>query len=186
MLASGAVLVEEGGVSVTSSSYSTISGDGLGFHRQRKVGFGIAGAGPWGVLGAHLELNFTSELSMQTGIGMGAGFQTFALQLRKFIPGKWFLPYMAAGVARWYTAGDGDGAINETTPGFLGNRFLNDKERRTGRFSEILLTPTLGIQYLQLSGEWAGSTLFAEFNLLIDVDDFVLGPTGSVGYSYFF
>ncbi|MCB0364014.1 MAG: hypothetical protein H6624_13355 [Bdellovibrionaceae bacterium] len=182
-----AVLVEDNGVAVNQSTYSAAAAsDGLEFRRKRKVGLGLAGAGPWGVMGTHLELNFASDISLQAGVGLGSGFQTFALQLRKFIPGKWFLPYISAGVARWYTTGEGDGAIDGTTPGFLAKRFLSGKEKREGRFSELLVFPSLGMQYLQLSGEWAGSTLYAEFNLLVDVEDFVLGPTGSLGYTYFF
>lgn len=180
-----AILVEENGVAVNQSRVHVAS-DGLKFRSRRKVGVGVSGSGPWGILGTHLELNFASDISLQGGIGFGSGFQTFALQIRKFIPGKWFLPYIAGGVARWYTVGEGNGNMDTSTPGFLAKRFLNDKEKREGKFSEIMVFPSLGMQYVQLSGEWAGSTLHAEVNILIDVDDFVIGPTGSLGYTYFF
>lgn len=185
--ATAAVPVDDNGASINQSVYDTSSAyDGLEFRRKRKVGVGLAGAGPWGIMGTHLELNFAPDISLQGGVGLGSGFQTFALQIRKFIPGKWFLPYISAGVARWYTTGEGSGSIDGTTPGFLAKRFLSAKEKRDGRFSELLVFPSLGMQYVQLSGEWAGSTLYAEFNLLVDVEDFVLGPTGSLGYTYFF
>lgn len=188
-----AILLESNGQSIgqNSTSYASIAAEqsassGFALRHQRKVGIGFAGSGVWGTLGTHLELNFSSEYSLQGGVGLGEGYQTFALQVRRYLSGQSFLPYIALGMGRWYTTGSGRGEIKTSTPEFLAERFLNDDERRRGQFSELLLVPSAGIQYLQLSGSWMGSSIFAEINLLVDLDDLILGPIGSLGYTYYF
>jgi hypothetical protein len=184
--AHSAILLEEGSRSVINQVHIPREPDGFSLRNHRKVGVGFIGSGVWGILGAHLELNFSSEFSLQGGVGFGEGYQTFVTQIRRYISGVSFLPYLAGGIGRWYTAGTGKGEIQRTNPGFLADRFLSQHERKTGQFSEIFLFPSLGIQYLQLGGEWSGSSVFAEISLMVDIEDLVLNPTGALGYTYFF
>lgn len=183
---SAAILIEEKGQSLNQNRFSMSSSSGLDLRRNRKMGIGIAGAGVWGSLGTQLELNLSSRLSLAGGVGLGEGYKSFALQLRKYLSGESFLPYIAGGFARWYTTGKGMTQTEHTNPSLLAERFLSSHEKNTGQFSELFLFPTVGIQYFQLRGDWMGSSLFAELNLLIDIDDLVVGPTGSLGYTYFF
>lgn len=180
-----AILIEENG-KVVHKVQDEEASHGFEFRKKRKVGFGVAGAGVWGMLGAHIDLNFSPAYTLHGGVGTGEGFQTFAVQVRKYIPGQSFLPYVSGGIARWYTTGNGKGPIKSSTPGFLASRFLNDREKETGIFSEVFIFPSIGIQYYQLNGEWRGSSIFAEINLLIDIDDIVVSPTGTIGYTRFF
>src|SRR5690606_13392293 len=130
------------------------------FRSHRKVGFGLGMAGIYGLTGAQLELNFVPEVSLITGFGLGSGYQAFNLQIKRTLTGNSFMPYISGGFARWYSVGD-NGRITDTNPGFLSKRFLNDDEKRSGKFAEILLYPALGLQYLQLQGEWSGFSLYA-------------------------
>ncbi|MCB0390231.1 MAG: hypothetical protein KDD58_03015 [Bdellovibrionales bacterium] len=184
-----AVLVEEKGRAVgpsvryKSESKSTLNS--ADFKYKRKVGVGISAAGASGLIGANLELNFTPETSFSTSFGLADNFQTFGFSIKKSISGKYFAPYIAGGFTRWYTVTD-EGPFTESSPGFLAEKFLSAKEKQEGQFAETLIYPALGIQYLQLDGEWAGSSIYAEVLMLIDIDDFKSAPTGGVGYLYYF
>jgi len=166
-------------------SQSKIASDGLSLRSKRKVGVGMSAMGAYGVTGVHLELNFTPKISAVTGFGLGNGYQTFNFQLKQVIGGVSFLPYVAAGYARWYTTGDELKRFNETSPEFLGKRFLNSTEKQ-GRFAENIIYPSAGVQFLKLDGDWAGFSVAAEFLFLIDIDDLVSAPAGSLHVGYFF
>ena len=68
----------------------------------------------------------------------------------------------------------------------LGTKFLNADEKDQGEFAVNLLYPAIGIQYMQLGGEYAGVGVHAKILMLMDVDDFVAAPTGEVGVSFYF
>lgn len=181
-----AVLVEENGHPVESKRVRTrFERDGFDFRRDRKFGVGLGAAGVLGLAGPQIELNFSEDISWMGGFGFGPKYQTFHMQIKKVLRGRWFLPYIAGGFARWYTVRE-DQNFAESTPGFLSKRFLNEREKSTGEFSENFIYPSLGIQYLQLNGEWAGASLYAEVTLLIDIDDFVSAATGGLGLIYYF
>ena len=162
-----------------------IANDGFAMRNLRKVGFGVGSAGSLGLLGAMIELNFTSDMSLMTSFGLASNYQTFGLQVKKILGGKAFMPYFSAGYTRWYTTGD-KGAIHKTTPKFFGDKFLNSEERSSGKIAENILYPGFGFQYMQLNGDWAGTSLYAEILLLIDVDDLQSEGTGGLGLIYYF
>lgn len=184
-LAESAILIEDTGRS-SQRSRIKIAEDGLDFRHQRRFGVGVSTGGALGLVGANLEINFTKETSFMGGFGMGDQYQTFAIQFKQAIGGRWFVPYFGGGFARWYTAGDKNGEISETSPGFLANRFLNDEEKKTGEFAENLVYPMAGVQYFQLNGDWAGASLYGQIIMLFDLDDFVSMPTGEFGLFYYF
>ncbi|USN46969.1 MAG: hypothetical protein H6626_12320 [Pseudobdellovibrionaceae bacterium] len=183
--ANAAILVEEAGQSLYSASETKISSDVLDFRSHRRVGFGWAAAGALGLLGLQLELNFTPDVSVVGGFGISRGFQAFSFQVKRVLAGKWFAPYVAGGFARWYNVGH-NGAMVDSSPDFLSQRFLSETERQTGQFGENMIFPSAGIQYLQLSGDWAGASLYAEVMMMIDMDDFVAAPTAGLGMMYYF
>ena len=180
------LLIEESGNSVNQTRAGKQAEDGYDFRNKRRFGVGVSTAGTLSLVGASLEIVFTPESSFMGGFGLGDSYQTFSLQYKHAIGGRWFVPYVGGGFARWYTAGDKNGTINETTPGFLADRFLSDEEKRTGEFAENLIYPMAGIQYYQLRGGWAGASLYAQLVMLIDIDDFVSAPTGEFGVFYYF
>ena len=169
----------------SSSSYK-VESQGLAFKRERKIGLGISTAGALGLVGINAEINFTPQTSFMGGFGVGDSYQSFALQMKHSIGGRWFVPYVGAGYARWFTVGESDGRINETSPGFLAERFLDDGERSSGQFSENLIYPMGGVQYFQLRGKYTGLSLYAQVMMLLDIDQFNSAPTGEFGVFYYF
>lgn len=179
--ASAAVLIEDGG-----TTQGRVAADALELRRTRKVGIGASFMGPAGVAGILMEINFTPENSFVGGFGVGSDFQAFHLQVKHVFGGSWVSPYASAGLAHWYTAGGGQGKVDHTEPGFLGDRMLSDDQLRRGNFHETLVFPSFGLQYHQLSGQFAGMSVFVEVVGLVDINSMVLVPTGSGGMLFYF
>jgi hypothetical protein len=168
----------------TKSSYQFES-RGLNFKRERKIGVGLSTAGALGFLGANLEINFTPEDSFMGGFGMGDSYQSYALQYKHSIGGSWFVPYVGGGYARWFTVTE-NGRIDNSSPGFLADKFLSKRELRSGQFDEHIVYPMAGVQYFQLKGSWSGFSLYAQVMMLLDIDDRVSAPTGEFGAFFYF
>ncbi len=171
--------------SVTEST-SRSSSDGLTLRKERRVAIGASAAGPLGVLGANLELSFNPRWSIMAGYGTGFTYQSWTFQVKRVLAGEYLLPYLAGGIARWYTTTPGKEPISkETQPGYL-EKFLSNTEKERGEFSQVLIYPAFGLQFIQLSGDYAGLSVFAELVMLLDVGDFEAAPTGTVGMLYYF
>lgn len=183
-----AVLIDDGSgrTSTVNSVSSDVGTTGLNFRGQKKVGVGLEAAGSLGLVGVKTEINLTRIASFGGGFGLGPGYQSFNVFVKRAIGGDAFVPYVAGGFSRWYSVGDRRENISDSTPGFLAERFLSDEERRTGDFAETLIYPAAGVQYYQLSGSWAGASLYAEILFLIDLDDFASSATGGLGFMYYF
>lgn len=166
------------------NSVKKVAADGYTMRQLRKVGVGVGVSGQHGVMGGQLEFNFFPETSFIAGFGMGSNYQTFNFQIKRMLGGSSFMPYATAGFTHWYSATK-DSSFSSTEPDFLADKFLSAAERR-GAFSENIIYPGIGFQYLQLDGDWAGSSLYAEILLFIDIDDLISAPTGSIGYMYYF
>ncbi len=185
-----AVLVEERGQKIQSklehqSRKSSRYLNSFEFKNKNRVGVGLGFAGTHGLVGTQLELNFTPEIAVTTSFGVSDAFQNFGFQIKRSFTGKYFSPYVAGGLTRWYSHSD-NGPIASTNPGFLSNKFLTNQEIASGQFTETLIYPSLGMQYIQLDGEWTGSSIYAEVLLLLDTDNLRSAPTGSIGYLYYF
>lgn len=179
-----AVLLDENNQPVNRER-RTIADNGLSLRSVKKVGFGLGSAGALGLIGALIELNFSSEVSLSTSFGLASNYQTFGFQIKKILGGRSLMPYFSAGYSRWYTTGKG-GPIGKTTPKFFAEKFLNAEERSSGRFAENLIYPGFGLQYVQLGGNWAGTSLYAEILLLVDVDDLQSAASGGLGMLFYF
>lgn len=158
---------------------------GVALKDLRKVGVGFHVSGPYGALGAQMDLNFSQEFTASVGFGLGDGFNTFNFQVKRVIRGENLLPYGSLGFAKWSTNQSGENKYSKTSPGFLADKFLSGDEKN-GMFSEDIFYPGVGIQYLISRGQWAGTSLFAELNLLVDLDKFNSAAVGSLGYMYYF
>jgi hypothetical protein len=181
-----AILIEDGKPKRTSIESSRIAPDGLSMRKIRRAGIGASAAGPLGALGVNLELNFTDRWGMGAGFGGSTNYQAYTFQVKHVLAGEWLLPYLSFGYSRWYTTGKSRGSIRETSPIFLGERFLSDREKMLGEFSTHLIYPSFGLQYVQLSGSWAGFSIFTELVMLIEVEDLEAVPTGTLGMLYYF
>ena len=179
-----AVLVEDGD-RVVNQSYGFGVARGLDLRHSRKMGVGLSAAGALGMAGANLEINFTPELSFLGGFGLGTGYQSYHFQVKKVMGGQSILPYLSAGFARWYSTGT-PRTRKSIIPGFFSEKFLSDTEIETGKFGENMVYPSLGLQFVQLDGEWKGFSLYAEILILVDIDDMVSQTTGGLGLLYYF
>lgn len=159
--------------------------NGNDLRMKRRMGVGVEGAGPLGVGGVILELNFSAQSGLLAGFGGGTGFQSYTFQYKRVLGGEWLLPYLGAGFARW-SSFENSKPIKDTTPSILSDKLMSEDDKAAGRISETLLYPVAGLQYMQLDGDWAGVSAFVELVLLVDVVDFVAAPTGTVGVGYYF
>lgn len=153
---------------------------------KRRVGLGAQTSGNVGLFGALIELNLSPAHSVITAFGGGPGYNALNFQWKYLILPGAFSPYMGVGYARWYNASGGKAGLEKTTPSLLGSRFLTDEQKKTGQFAVDLITPTLGIQYNQLTGEYTGLGIFAEIDFLTKVPDFSPVATGALGILYYF
>lgn len=149
---------------------------------DRKVGVGLGVGGTLGTFGGLIELNLEDENSALAGFGTGSGYQTMSLGWKHSYVGDYFTPYTTVGFAHWWnSSGTGDAGHSS-----LLKNFLNDREKRTNEFGLNLVTGSLGMQFNQLSGEYAGSSFYIEFGGLLAVDRSEIMPTGSIGAFYYF
>lgn len=166
--------------------FSKEAGDGMRLRTLRRVGVGLSLAGVSGLAGLSMELNFSASTSVILGYGVGRPFNSFTLQVKRALGGQWFVPYLAAGYTQWFGGKISENAVSDTYPAFLGQRFLDSSAQKEGKISEHLLHPTLGVQYLQLKGSWAGLSVYLEGLFLIDIVDFVAAPAAGMGMVYYF
>ncbi len=151
---------------------------------RRKVGLSASAAGSSGLVGVGFEIQFVPEVSWSAGVGAGGVFRSLFSEGRYYFVGKSFSTYLGAGVANW-SSRSGRRPISETVPQFLVDRFLSEEERQSGRFSETLFYPAIGVQYMQLRGPWAGVGISVALLMLLDLDEMGSAPTATMGLSYY-
>jgi hypothetical protein len=142
--------------------------------------------GSAGLIGAMLELNFSPDNSLIAAFGGGPSYGSFGAQWKHVFGGRQFSPYAGFGYTRWYNASGDSKTIEKTTPNELGSKFLNDEEKKTGKFGVNLLVPNLGLQYNLLSGPWTGSAFFCEIDFLTPVTNVSTVPVAGLGALYYF
>ena len=153
---------------------------------KRRVGVGASALGATGLIGGMLELNFATTDSLIAAFGGGPSYGSFAFQWKHLFGGRQFSPYAGFGYARWYNASGDSKKIEKTTPNELGSKFLDDEEKRTGKFGVNLLVPNLGIQYNFISGPWTGTAFFGEINFLTPMTNLSPVPMAGIGALYYF
>ena len=177
---SAAILIEDKGKVINQPDRVT---QDLNLRQNRKMGVGLAAAGALGGGGVNLEINFTPEFSFLGGFGLGTGYQSYHFQAKNIIGGQTFLPYFSVGFARWHSTGS---IRKKTIPSFFSKKFLTPKEKNSGKYSEYMIYSGLGLQFVQLYGEWQGFSLYAEALVLVDIDDMLSELTGGLGMTYYF
>jgi len=158
---------------------------GIEMRKIRRVGIGAQAAGALGMGGMILDLNMSPKWSFTTGFGGGEGFQSYMFQAKYVLSGDWLMPYLGFGFTHWASMGK-TGRITRTNPSILNEKLLNDDEKAAGEYRKNMFFPSIGLQFMQLKGAWAGSAVFAEITVLFDVGNFVAAPTGTVGLAYYF
>lgn len=157
--------------------------DNLKMREARKIGVGAAVGGTLGLYGFNLEINFEDEDGVVAGFGGGAGYNSVAVLWKHVFEGDTIAPYTTLGYSRWYNS-YGTAADYKNSP--ILDRALTDSQKQLGRFGADFASGSVGLQYAQLNGAFAGTSLYAEIVLLMDVDRFALIPTGGVGAGFYF
>lgn len=178
----GAVEVDEHGSARSTYKTAATSSEMRG---TRRAGVGMVAGGISGIFGANIEINFTERFALNGGFGLSTDFQSLFLGGRQNFGGTWLSPYISYGYGRWFHNGN-ERSVGDTTPGFVGKKFLADREREQGLFAENLLFAGLGVQYLQLNGDWAGVAVYVDGLMILDVDDLVAQPNLGTGLMYYF
>jgi len=151
---------------------------------KKKMGVSATFAGATGLLGTNLDMNIFQDFAVSVGGGVSRGFQALNVHVKQTFGGVSFQPYMAIGYSRWYS--NGNGPVNQTSPGFVADKFLSASERASGRFAENIVYPAFGSQYLFLNGDLRGLGFFGEVLMLMDLNKIALAPTLGVGSIYYF
>lgn len=154
--------------------------------KVRRVGMGFSAAGALGIGGINLELNFNYDSGFMIGFGGATpGVQTFSFEYKGVLAGESLLPYFTVGFAHWRTFSS-TGPFSQSSPAFLAEKLLTQKEKDSGQIQKTLFYPGFGLQFVQLGGALAGHSVYIEGQLLIDFTQFILVPTGTLGYLYYF
>lgn len=165
--------------------YEKEASTGIEMRKTRRFGVGLQAAGSLGLGGPVLELNFNPQWGFSGGFGGGDGFQSYKLEGKYILAGEWLLPYFAFGFCNWSSIGN-RGPISRSSPAILYDKLLTGDERAAGVYRKNLFYPSFGLQFVQLTGEWAGFSILGEFTALIDVGSFTAAPTGTLAVLYYF
>lgn len=203
----GALVIEEGNVSevtptpapaMPSSDIRSIPGANntyftgtnsfsypstLKMREDRKVGAGVSVGGTLGLAGFSMELNFEDADGVVAGFGTGPGYNSVQLAWKHAFEGDYLAPYTTVGYSRWYNSrGRGD----DLSKSDILDRVLTTNEKKEGRFGTDFVNASLGLQYNQLSGDFAGISFFGELTAMYEIKRAMLLPNGSVGAIYYF
>lgn len=164
---------------VSSFHYDT----NLKMREDRRAGAGMTVGGANGLIGAMLELNFEDADGVIAGFGTGPGFNSIQLGWKHSFEGYYLTPYTVASYSRWYNS---RGRTTDYSESSILDRVLTDSEKKAGQFGTDFVNGSLGLQYNQLSGDFAGISVFGELTAMYEVKRTMLLPTGSIGALYYF
>lgn len=156
--------------------------DNLALREARKIGLGLALGGTLGNYGINVEINFEDMDGAVAGLGGGDGYSSVNVLWKHTFLGDTVAPYTTLGYSRWYNS-SGTGNYQNST---VLEQVLNEEQKSSGKFATDFISGALGLQFIQLSGSFAGTSLFAEIILLGEVHRAMIVPTGSVGAAYYF
>lgn len=146
---------------------------------RKRFGVGVSGGGPLAMLGLEFDVNVSEEFSLSGGVGTGLQYNTSMLKGRYFLLGEWVSPYLALGIARWWSNGT---RASDIGPSVLTNKFLGPGiDPRLG-FDVVMLTPTLGVQFMHPMG----IAVSAEIMYLFRLVNFANGTYAGLGMHYYF
>lgn len=164
---------------VDSTSYATT----LKMRDDRKVGAGIFVGGSSGATGFNIEFNFEDADGVLTGFGTGPGYNAVQIAWKHAFDGDYLAPYTALGYSRWYNS---SGDIGNLKKSDVLNRVLTASEKSSGHFGTDFVNASIGVQYNQLTGDYAGLSFYGELTGMWEVKRSMLLPNGSVGAIYYF
>jgi hypothetical protein len=148
---------------------------------HRKVGVGLQLGGSTGLLGLFVDLNFENQDGAQVGLGQGVGFSAFSIAWKHSFEGQYISPYMLLGWSRWFNS-----AGLQKPESHILDQTLNAAEKAESRFGLDFIETSVGAQYQELEGEYAGAGFFAQATLMSSLSRGKIIPHASLGISYYF
>ncbi|MGZ3770321.1 MAG: hypothetical protein ACXVCP_11920 [Bdellovibrio sp.] len=155
----------------------------LKMREDRKVGAGIFVGGASGATGIATEFNFEDADGVLAGVGAGPGYNAVQIAWKHSFDGDYLAPYATAGYSRWYNS---SGDTNNLKKSDILNRVLTASEKKNGQFGADFLNASIGLQYNQLSGDFAGLSFYGELIGMWEVKRSMFLPNGSIGAIYYF
>lgn len=116
---------------------------------QRRFGVGVGFGGLYSVLGIDADVNLTENFSIGGGLGTGVDYSSFLVRGRYYLLGEWVSPYLSLAFGRWWTTGTPNGTVG---PSVLANRFLDAGQDLRDGFSVYIVSPAVGVQYMNPMG----------------------------------
>jgi hypothetical protein len=154
------------------------------FHEKRKMGVGTVFSGATGLLGAHMQFFLGTDFALGVGYGGADNLKALNVYFRELLTNNTFSFYWTAGYARWWN--NGGKALSSSRPDYLYERFLSPSEKASGTFVEHIIYPGIGGQFYNLSGDFAGTSFYAEGLLITDVGALRVNPALGLGAFYYF
>lgn len=145
---------------------------------KKRFGIGASAGGPLSMFGLEADFNLTEDLGISTGIGTGLQYSTFMVKGRYFLLGETVSPYIALGVARWWTDGTRETRVS---PSVLANRFLGPDTDLSNGFSVWFLSPAIGVQFMHRTG----FSVFAEVQYFFKLINFANGTYAGAGIHFY-
>lgn len=155
------------------------------FRSTYRVGVGGRVGGAVGVAGSVVELNINPRTSVTVGGGGGPGYGSFLFDIKNILGGYLFTPYFSIGYARWFNHGDTIDAAS-LQPQVLGRNWITAKQINEGSFIFDFITPSVGVQYQQMSGPWAGFAVGLDAVMLLNIQRLASLPVASMNMLYYF
>ncbi|MGZ3774904.1 MAG: hypothetical protein ACXVCY_01085 [Pseudobdellovibrionaceae bacterium] len=150
---------------------------------DRKVGAGISIGGSTGVAGFNMELNFEDADGVLAGFGTGPGYNAVQIAWKHAFDGDFLAPYTSLGYSRWYNS---SGNVGDLKNSDILSRVLTSSEKKSGQFGADFVNASIGLQYNQLSGDFAGVSVYGELIGMYEVKRSMFLPNGAVGAIYYF
>ncbi len=174
-----------GGHSSSSSARAKdVYEDLASFKRKKKMGISTTFAGATGLIGVNLDLNIFEDFAISLGGGVSHGFNSYNIHVKQTLGNDAFQPYFAFGYSRWFS--NGGGPVDHTSPSLVVNKFLSEGAKHSGQFAENILYPAIGLQYVNLTGDYQGLGFFGELLMVMDMNNLAVGPTAGVGSIFYF
>lgn len=155
----------------------------LDLKAHKRLGIGASLGGSNGLVSLFGEINVEPKDAAYAGLGFGPSYNSFSLGWKHNFEGFYLNHYTKVGYSKWFNSASGAG--NAGNSDVLKN-ILSDQEIHENKFSKDFLVGSVGIEYNQLEGELSGVNLMGEVNLMAELSDFKIIPTGSIGIIYYY
>lgn len=150
-------------------------------HRRYGIGSSLGGAN--GLIALFGEINVEPSNAAYAGLGFGPSYNSFSLGWKHNFEGYYLNYYTKVGYSKWFNSASGSGTAGKSDVLKL---VLSDEEINSNRFGADFIVGSLGLEYNQLEGSLSGVNLIGQLDLMSEISNPKLIPTGSIGIVYYY